>query len=34
MSLADGLIILPEEKDGVKKGEKVSFESFDYPELE
>ena len=34
MSLADGLIILPEEKDGVKRGDEVSFESFDYPERE
>ncbi|MGB7062852.1 MAG: gephyrin-like molybdotransferase Glp [Candidatus Zixiibacteriota bacterium] len=34
MSLADGLIILPEEKEGVKRGDKVSFEPFDYPERE
>jgi len=34
MSLADGLIILPEGKGNIKKGEKVWVEFFDYPEKE
>jgi len=34
MSLADGLIVLPEEKNEIKKGERIMFEFFDYPERE
>ncbi|MDP2959860.1 MAG: molybdopterin molybdotransferase MoeA [candidate division Zixibacteria bacterium] len=34
MSLADGLVILPEDKEVVKKGEKVEVEFFNYPERE
>lgn len=34
MSLADGLIILPEQRGNIRKGQKVTIEFFDYPEKE